>query len=126
MSKLDYYQTAVSGDPTYKMTKKQAYIFGGIFVAALGLIVYLRFIKKPSIQIINFDKKNGKSQVKLSNSEKVYMLNAGNKLDVFSNFKKYTISLEAIKDSESELIIGVKAILLDSKGQQISETIKNQ
>ena len=124
MSKLDTYATAVSGEETVKMTKKQAYIFGGIALAAVSFIVYTKIIKAPSIILYNVDKVANKGQFRLSNSDKAYMIKAGQRMAVSSYWKNYSVLAEPIKDTESDLITALKVSLFDAKGEKISESIK--
>jgi hypothetical protein len=124
MSKLDIYETAVTGVPTERMTKKQAYIFGGIALAAVSFFVYTKIIKSPSIILYKVDKVANKGQFRLSNSDKAYMINAGQRITVSSYWKNYSVLAEAIKDTESDLITALKVSLFDAKGEKISESIK--
>ena len=71
------------------------------------------------------DKAADKAKIKLSNSSDVFLIKAGQRIFPNAAFKAYSVTAEAIKDTDSDLTTGLKVTLFDAKGEKISETIKN-
>lgn len=116
--KLDTFRTLVEGRPVYesKMTKGGQYVLLTILIGGVAALVYYKFIRTPKFTYINKDVKNNRVQLKLDNKADLFYLNGNDSV----NIKGVTIKSTLIKQSDSDLITGIK-ITETKDGQLIKE-----